>query len=173
MTFRISSECSKINFCPTWMAAFIDEDMNILHINTLVFNASSANVEYPAVIPNFFCKKWKILVMYWWFVFFVFWNSGLGVAPCTSFPLLLEHFLVDSLENIRYSKLCEEFFSFRKLRATKLVVSSSPELFVSALPLVSLHLKSPLDHFLPWCSAFQSDQKENHWNGCKRTSRNS
>ena len=33
------------------MAAFMDEDMNILHINTFVFNASSANVEY------FCCKK--------------------------------------------------------------------------------------------------------------------
>ena len=31
--------------------------MNIHHMNTLVFNASSANVEYFAVIPNFFCIK--------------------------------------------------------------------------------------------------------------------
>ena len=45
------------------MAAFIDEDMNILHINTFVFNASIENVEYPAVIPNFFCKKWKTFVV--------------------------------------------------------------------------------------------------------------
>ena len=36
------------------MAAFIDEDMNISRINTLGFNASSANVEYPAVILTFF-----------------------------------------------------------------------------------------------------------------------
>ena len=35
------------------MAAFIDEDMKILHINTLVFNVSIENVECPAVIPNF------------------------------------------------------------------------------------------------------------------------
>ena len=36
------------------MAASIDEDMNIPHINTCVFNASIENVEYPAVVPNFF-----------------------------------------------------------------------------------------------------------------------
>ena len=35
------------------MAAFVDEDMNILHINTFVFDASIENVEYPSVIPNF------------------------------------------------------------------------------------------------------------------------
>ena len=38
----------------------MDEDMNILHINTLVFN----DVEFLAVIPNFFLEKWKIFVMY-------------------------------------------------------------------------------------------------------------
>ena len=44
--------------------AFIDEDMNIHHINTFVFNASIENVETPAVLPRFFCRKWKIFVMY-------------------------------------------------------------------------------------------------------------
>ena len=39
------------------MAAFIDEDMNILHINTLVLHVSSSNVDYLAVTPSFFCKK--------------------------------------------------------------------------------------------------------------------
>ena len=43
------------------MAAFIDEDMTILHINTLVFRASSANVEQPAVIPILFLQKMKDL----------------------------------------------------------------------------------------------------------------
>ena len=54
------------------------------------------------------------------------------------------------------------------------VVSPSPELLVSALPSKSLHLKSHLDLFLTWRSAFQPDrQKENHRHGYKRTSRNS
>ena len=39
------------------MAAFIDEDMIVLHINTFFFNASIENVEYPAVTPIFFCGK--------------------------------------------------------------------------------------------------------------------
>ena len=39
------------------MAAFIDEDMNIVHINTFVFNASIENIEYPTVIPNFFVRN--------------------------------------------------------------------------------------------------------------------
>ena len=38
------------------MAVFIDEDMNIPHINKLVLSASIEDVEYPAVIPNFFCR---------------------------------------------------------------------------------------------------------------------
>ena len=45
------------------MAAFIDEEMNILHINTFVFNASIEIFQYPAVIPKFFGRKWKIVVM--------------------------------------------------------------------------------------------------------------
>ena len=67
------------------MAPFIDKDRYFLHVNTLVFDDSSANVENPAVIPNFFCKKWKTFVMYWWFVHFMFWNSVLGVTARTSF----------------------------------------------------------------------------------------
>ena len=34
------------------MAAFVGEDMNILHINTFVFNASNENVEYLASCPE-------------------------------------------------------------------------------------------------------------------------
>ena len=71
------------------MAAFIDEDMNILHVNTFVFNASIDNVECSAVIPNFLCKNWKTFVMYWWFVYFMFWNSVLGVAVCACFLMLV------------------------------------------------------------------------------------
>ena len=33
------------------------------------------NVKYPAVIPNFFCKKWKTFVMYWWFVYVIFFKT--------------------------------------------------------------------------------------------------
>ena len=49
------------------------------------------NVEYPAVIPNFFCKKWKIFVTYWWFLYFLFWNSVLGVTVRTSFLVPVEY----------------------------------------------------------------------------------
>ena len=47
------------------MAAFIDEDMNIVHVNIFIFNAAIETVEYASVIPNFFCRKWKISVMCW------------------------------------------------------------------------------------------------------------
>ena len=39
------------------MAAFIDEDMNILHIKTFVLYAAIEKVEYPADIPNFSCTN--------------------------------------------------------------------------------------------------------------------
>ena len=42
------------------------------------------NVDVPALFPSFFGKKWKTFVMYWWFVFFMFWNSVLGVAARTN-----------------------------------------------------------------------------------------
>ena len=47
---------------PRWLAAFIDEGMNNPHTNALVFITSIANVEWPVVIPNFFCKCWKTYV---------------------------------------------------------------------------------------------------------------
>ena len=72
------------------MAAFVDEDMNVLHINTFVFNASINNVENPAVIPNFFNWKWKMCVMYWWFLIFMFWNSVLVITARTGFLDLVE-----------------------------------------------------------------------------------
>ena len=72
------------------MAAFIDEDMNIHHINTFDSNASIETVECLAVIPNFFCRKWKTFVMYWWFVYLMFWTSVLGVAVCTSLTVVVE-----------------------------------------------------------------------------------
>ena len=50
--------------------------------------------------------------------------------------------------------------------------SPSPNSLALALPLVNLHWNSFLDLSLTWRSAFRSDQKENCWNGCKRTSRN-
>ena len=39
------------------MAAFIDEDMNSPHINTFVFNVSTENFEYLAVIPTSFARN--------------------------------------------------------------------------------------------------------------------
>ena len=72
------------------MAAFIDEDMNIPYFDTFVFNASIETVEYPAVILNFFFTKWEIFVMYCWFVYFMFWNSVLGVAASPSLFVLVE-----------------------------------------------------------------------------------
>ena len=89
------------------MAAFIDEDMNILHINTFVLYACTKKVEYPADIPKFFCKNWKILVMYWWFVHLMFWNFGFDV-PNTGFLLKLE------LE-YSFSSLCFRSSSSRQL----------------------------------------------------------
>ena len=36
-------------------------------------------------------EKWKIFVMYWWFVSFMFWNSVLGVAVRTIFLAQVEY----------------------------------------------------------------------------------
>ena len=63
------------------MVAFIDEEMNIHHINTFVLNVSIENVAYPAVIPNNFSRKWKTFVMHWWFVYFVFETLFLESLP--------------------------------------------------------------------------------------------
>ena len=67
------------------MAAFINEDMDFLHLNTHVFNASVEDVEQLTVIPNFFCKTWKIFVMY-----SCIWKSVLGVAACANLLLPVE-----------------------------------------------------------------------------------
>ena len=48
------------------MAALSDEDMNMSLMLPLKM------LEYPAVIPNFLCKKLKIFVMKIWFVYFMF-----------------------------------------------------------------------------------------------------
>ena len=71
----------------------------------------------------------------------------------------------------RYPKLVKSFSHSSGCGLPSWVVSPSPELLVSALPSESLHMKSPLDLFLTWPSAFRSDrQKENHWNDYKRNS---
>ena len=98
------------------------------------------------VTPNFICKNWKILVMFFFFVYLMFWNSGFGVAPCTSFLVQLEleyafssscfwscsscqlfpeaistSFRSSGFTGLSgYSKSCEEFFSLLGLRATQL-----------------------------------------------------
>ena len=56
-------ELCVLNFGPWWMAAFIDEGINIPHINTFVLHASIENVVLVADIPNFFCKQWNMLLM--------------------------------------------------------------------------------------------------------------
>ena len=57
------------------------------HINTFVLYACIENVASLADIPNLFCRNWKILLMYWWFVYSMFLNSGDDAA---SFFVLLE-----------------------------------------------------------------------------------
>ena len=77
----------------------------------LFINASIEKVEQPAVVPNFFCRNWKIFVMYWWF-------CSRGCCPhkspcaCRVWRFLLiklfsknlnfELFPVASLENFRF-----------------------------------------------------------------------
>ena len=72
------------------MAAFIDEDMNNPQINSLVFIASIANVEWPFVIPNFFCKCWKTFGKYWWIEILMLWTSFFVFTSRTSFLVLVE-----------------------------------------------------------------------------------
>ena len=171
-------------------------------------------------IRNFFGRKLKILVMYWWFVNFIFWNSVLGVAACTSFLVPVEreasswlccfqeselwaYTPVVPLENVRLLdfewsvqvSLCEldhlvlhrcspdwldipsfvKEFPSRSTGCAKpsWLVSPSLEPLVWASPLVNLQWKSLLASSLTLRSAFRLNQKENCWNGCKRTLRNS
>ena len=79
-----------VQFGPRWMAAFIDEDMNNPHINTLVFTASIANFEWPILIPNFFCKCWKTFGNYWWFEILMFITSFFVFTSRTNFLVLVE-----------------------------------------------------------------------------------
>ena len=73
------------------MAAFVDEDMHNLHINTLVFIVTIANCEEFSMFPNFFCKKkGRPSSRNDGFVYFMFWNSVLGVTARTSFLVLVE-----------------------------------------------------------------------------------
>ena len=48
------------------MAAFIDDDMNNPHINTLVFIASIPNFDTFSIVPNFFRKFWRTFPKYRW-----------------------------------------------------------------------------------------------------------
>ena len=153
--------------------------------------------------------------MYWWFVYFIFWKSVLGVTARTSLLVLVEFddsslspclqepefwafscwehstcglgvvrssFLVsDYLVLHRHSpdwpdipNPAEDFPSHSTGCVTpRWWVSPLLESLASVSPSVNLHWKSLLDPSLTWLSAFRSDQQENCWNGCKRTSRNS
>ena len=144
--------------------------------------------------------------MYWWFVYFMFWNSVQWVAymyksPCTSrvrsflpialFPGIwtLSIFLSPHLRTFDfwvlggpykspwltgYPKSCGGFsIALHELRETKLTGFAFAGPVVLASPPANLHWKSFLDLSLTWRTAFRSDQKENCWNGCKRTPKNS
>ena len=60
-------------FGAKWMTVLIDEDMNILHFNTLVMYTCIVKVEYRADFSNFFRRNWKISVMYACFGNLMFW----------------------------------------------------------------------------------------------------
>ena len=96
---------------------------------------------------------------------FLLWR-GLHRFPCCYFHFFL---FIDILRIEKIIKILWRVFSLYGLRDTKF----NGLAFALVSPLVSLHLKSPLGLFLTWRSVFRSDQDENHWNGCKRTSRNS
>ena len=52
--------------------------MNNLHINTLVFNDSIPNLDKSPVVPNFFCRFWKIFPKYSWFEICISQNSAIS-----------------------------------------------------------------------------------------------
>ena len=95
------------------MAAFINEDMDFLHLNTHVFNASVEDVEQLAVIPNFFCKDMEDLRHVFMFLKICSWSRCPYKSHCTCrvqrFLLVVPvsrkqnfgHFPVASLENVR------------------------------------------------------------------------
>ena len=73
------------------MPAFIDKDMNIPHINTFLSLMLPLRMLSNLLwFSNFFCRNWMIFVIYWWFVYFMFWNDVLGCAARTSLLVLLE-----------------------------------------------------------------------------------
>ena len=97
-TLNILKFCFLVDFRigPRWMAAFIDGVINILHIDTFVLHASIENVALVAGIPNFFRKHWKILLVCWWFVYSMFFNSGDDAASFLEL-VELEFFSLSSL----------------------------------------------------------------------------
>ena len=61
--------------------------MNIHHINTFILYACIWKVEPLADTPNFFCKNWKILLMYQCFVYSMFRSLGWRTqhkSPCAT-----------------------------------------------------------------------------------------
>ena len=101
------------------MVAFIDEDMNILHFNTFVHRKCWVSCCSSQIL----CKKWKTFVMYWWFAYFTFWNSVLGVTVRTS--LLIQVWLPCPSSTFTgltgYPKSCGGFsLTLHGLRNTKL-----------------------------------------------------
>ena len=53
---------------PKMGGQFIDEEMNILHINTLFRLFALRMLRCLLTFPMSFCRNWKILLMCWWFV---------------------------------------------------------------------------------------------------------
>ena len=69
------------------MVAFIEVDMNNLHIGKLVLMASIPNLDDSVVIPNFFCKFKKTLPTHCWFAMCTLRNTVSDLFMCVSTTL--------------------------------------------------------------------------------------
>ena len=169
------------------MAAVMDEDMNILHIHSCVFNASielfleSLPYKSPCT-GRVWSSSWSHCFKeseLWAFSCRLTWErstSGFWVVRPSLLVLEYDHLVLHRRSPgwPDIPKSCGDFPS----RSTGCVkpswlVSPSLEQLVLASPSVNIHWKSFLDLSLTWRSAFRTDQKEICWNGCKRTSKNS
>ena len=200
------------------MAAFIDEDMNIHHINTFCLECLHGESWVFFDTHNLFGKKWKIFVMYCRLVYFMFWNSVLVVAARTSHLVLVEFgdsFLSSCFqESEHWAFSCRLTWErstsgFWVVRTSFLVLvwlpcPSSTFSGLTGYPKAAEDFPSRSTGYVTpswrvrlrpnhwswfrdrwnftevasWplfdmALCIRSDQKENYWNGCKRTSRNS
>ena len=129
------------------------------HINTFVFITSIENVESPAVIPNFFCRKLKIFVMFWWFVCVLHilklcpWSRCPYKFPCTSLTTLS---FVGIPGSTGYPKSCGGFslalHGLRNTKFTGLVFAGTiVGLRLLRIILMKASLSSKMYHWdLPW-----------------------